>query len=416
MHNFQISESPTQKTIEGILLDIERDVSKNLPESPGLLNGTSGVLLLYINLYHLSKNHSFLEKSLDMMELSVDKLNTFIKKSSDPYIDSLGHGITGIGWILEKLNKIEPVDTCLLNDFEEVIHNTVKNDKLRGSYDLFYGVLGKGVYFLERDPDGASEQGLKQVVDTLWYMYEKHGWQDKFNKKDCPSDTVYNLGLAHGIAGITSFLSKLSVRNIYSDRVDPLLQHSLDWLLRYRNDQLGICRYPSVIVNGDISSYGDLSWCYGDLGVAIAYLQAYKATHQEVLKEEAIKIASLASKRMLEQSTVRMTDDSRLIDPCFCHGSAGIAHLFKRIAQATHYHEFERCSHYWIEQTLTVGRSYSDDTIGGFLEADTDDSKKTVWKKNSGLLTGASGVALCLMSSLPNFNSNWDSLFFTDIN
>lgn len=70
---------------------------------------------------------------------------------------------------------------------------------------------------------------------------------------------------------------------------------------------------------------------------------------------------------------------------------------------------------YWLHICLHQGRNSGlTDSIGGFLGATVGKTRRTKWLKDPGLLNGASGVALCLLSFADDSGNNWDGLFLTD--
>ena len=87
-----------------------------------------------------------------------------------------------------------------------------------------------------------------------------------------------------------------------------------------------------------------------------------------------------------------------------CHGSAGRAHIFNRLYQATGESLFAETALYWFDETLSL-RTPGEGT-GGFLvnEHGTDDALLNV----HGLLMGAAGLGLTLTAACHSIEPQWD--------
>jgi hypothetical protein len=113
-------------------------------------------------------------------------------------------------------------------------------------YDLFNGLVGLGVYALERlasMPDitrPLAVRILERVVDhlrataehkpvgaTWWRGPERMSLHDV---KKMP-EGGYNLGLAQGVAGVAAFLARTCDAGVAVDRARPLLDEAIRWLL-----------------------------------------------------------------------------------------------------------------------------------------------------------------------------------------
>ncbi|HEU4727821.1 MAG TPA: lanthionine synthetase LanC family protein, partial [Kofleriaceae bacterium] len=146
-----------------------------------------------------------------------------------------------------------------------------------------------------------------------------------------------------------------------------------------------------------------VAWCYGDLGVSVALLSAATATGRDDWREDAIELA--------RESARRPPESSQVIDAGLCHGAAGVAHLFNRLAQATGDAELARAADAWFVRTLAMRR---DDAIAGFPRAQPKDGAAG-WEAVPDLLTGASGVALALHAAISAIEPAWDQLLLADL-
>ncbi|MCD7931702.1 MAG: hypothetical protein LUH15_10300 [Tannerellaceae bacterium] len=145
----------------------------------------------------------------------------------------------------------------------------------------------------------------------------------------------------------------------------------------------------------NVPTKSPLSWCYGDLGLGIAFCQAGTVLRKREWIEEGLKVFQLTSIRSFEEDNV--------IDAGICHGSAGIAMIFRRMFCETNYKEFREISLFWLNKTLAF--AHFEDGLAGYK---TFSNNK--WSCDCSLLTGISGIGLVLLSYLEN-EQKWDEMF-----
>lgn len=131
-----------------------------------------------------------------------------------------------------------------------------------------------------------------------------------------------------------------------------------------------------------------LAWCYGDLGIASSIWSAGKTTGNQEWKNKALEI--------FNDSTQRLSmNDTHVNDAGICHGSVGVALIFKRMYIETGQHIFLETAYKWINQTLSFSKY--DDGLAGY---------KAIWwdklVRDFSLLNGISGIGLTFLSFLKN--------------
>ena len=97
-------------------------------------------------------------------------------------------------------------------------------------------------------------------------------------------------------------------------------------------------------------------------------------------------------------------DQTMVIDCGLCHGSAGIAMVFRRLYLETGEKIFYNAWIHWIDFTLNFKRF--DDGLAGYK---TFESYK--WQNDISLITGISGIGLTFLSFIRNDLQEWDELF-----
>jgi lantibiotic modifying enzyme len=206
------------------------------------------------------------------------------------------------------------------------------------------------------------------------------------------------LSLSHGLFSKIVLFSKCYKQNICPKLSKELLEDSIQFLLNCKNPIGSVSVFPSRIIEKSKTNFSRLSWCYGDLGISIALWQAGEALQNKEIKREAIDICLQTTKRFTQEET-------GIEDLGFCHGTAGIAHIYNRMWRYTGIEEFKTAYDYWIQETLKMAKykdglagykSYKSEEFGG-------------WKNDYGLLEGIAGIGLVLHSYLhPEEEPHWD--------
>jgi len=287
-------------------------------------------------------------------------------------------GATRIGWTLSHL--ADGVEVQLVCD---AIDRALSADRFAGEgYDLISGLVGFGVYALERGPAGLPV--LEQIVEALGARAVlRHGglaW---------PDDS-WNLGLAHGVPGVIAMCARASAAGVTGAR--DIVDRATTYLAT-------VAHAPYPAREGE-TARERLAWCYGDLGIASALLGAGLWLDDDRLRGRGLDLALRCAGLGLANVGVR--------DASFCHGAAGNAHLFNRMAQATGESRLADAARAWLGRLLELRTTAP---IAGFphrLEGD-------VLAPSGTLITGAPGVGLILHAAITEQEPCWDRLFLIDL-
>jgi hypothetical protein len=115
--------------------------------------------------------------------------------------------------------------------------------------------------------------------------------------------------------------------------------------------------YPSLALESTDKLYSSrLAWCYGDLGIGFALLHAGRVLQKNDWIDEAIQTFTHAALR-------RNLKQNGLVDASFCHGTAGVAHIFNRLYIDIGIKLFKDASDYWFEETLKMAK-FNDGLVG----------------------------------------------------
>ncbi|HEY0784065.1 MAG TPA: lanthionine synthetase LanC family protein, partial [Thermoanaerobaculia bacterium] len=278
------------------------------------------------------------------------------------------------------------------------------------SYDLVGGLVGLGVYALERLPRPGGRECLERVIALLAARAERtvEGVTWRTPQRYVPADLrgqypegYYNLGIAHGVPGVVALLA--AAETVERWRRD-LLDGAVAWLLA-RQLPDGASRYAYTAAPGDPPTPARLGWCYGDLGVAVALLAAARRAAIADWERAALALARFAASRSPESAET--------VDAGLCHGTAGLLHLFNRAYQATGDPLLCDAALAWFERTLELRRP--GEGVGGFLSWEPDETGKKGWRSAPGLLTGAAGVGLALLAATTTVEPAWDRALLAEV-
>lgn len=315
---------------------------------------------------------------------------------------SFSLGYAGICWSVAHLTKLDLLDADVNELFGEVIE-FLKDDSIQklkqNNFDFMDGGLGLNVFLVDERNVSFGKPHLENCVSQLLQNATLTTGDAKWIDVNDPdaADPVYNLGLSHGIPAIIWFLSLCYMNDVEKQTADELLNKTIAWLLKQKNDSNSPSVFPMKVKASGKSKPSKLSWCYGDLGIASVLWQAGLRLNNSEWKEEGVKIMLHAAKRK------RMEGDTTF-DAGLCHGSAGIAHMFNRFYKETKMEEFEVARMYWLKQTLELATFT--EGLAGYKAWDATNG----WQNEYGLLEGIAGIGLSLLGFLTDDVNelNWD--------
>jgi len=107
----------------------------------------------------------------------------------------------------------------------------------------------------------------------------------------------------------------------------------------------------------------------------------------------------------------RPASETGVVNACFCHGAAGVAHLYNRMYQATGEPKLRAAALYWLERTLGFYR-LARDTGGSWVQGNWDPDERELWTWTGiELVDGVVGVALVLLAAATSVDPSWDRMF-----
>lgn len=355
----------------------------------------------------------------------IERLNEAIERSTKEMAGfGLYGGLCGLGWTVEHVLRMldehlgadESGESPIFGrasfrdpngEIDSALIRRLSSPVKRGLFDLIYGLVGWGVYLLERWPDGSSIEGLQLVIAALEKIAEDVGpgttWLSApevmtTEQRERYPNGYYNLGIAHGVPGVLQFLLRTEKRGIEAPRASRLLERALVWLVAQVDPNRGGARFGSR-VSPDGSWEGSRPvWCYGDLGVGAILLQ--------VGKRNACRDVGAFAREVLERCLELPVDSYRVEDAGLCHGAIGIAHIYNRIYQATGDERFRDAALDWYKRTLAMFKPGTG--VGGYSKCMSTEDGSLVWEPWPAFLDGSIGIALGLLAAVTTIEPQWD--------
>ncbi|WP_257459988.1 lanthionine synthetase LanC family protein [Archangium lipolyticum] len=310
-----------------------------------------------------------------------------------PMEPSLYEGFTGVAWALESLR---PRGEDPSGDLDAALLELLGQAPWDSAYDLVEGLVGLGVYALERLARPSGAPLVERVVERLGELARPLGpgltwwtspeWMRPGLRAHHP-DGWFNLGVAHGVPGVVGVLGAACAHGVAVERARPLLEGAVRWLLAQEDtrDEGG---FPSWMEpGGGRGPVARTAWCYGDPGVAAVLLAVARALGVPEWEARALAIARRAAARRPERT--------RVADAGLCHGAAGLGHLLHRVAHTTGDEALAGAARAWFERALELRRPVHED--------------------GPGLLTGVTGTGLALLAAVGEEEPGWDKVLLASL-
>jgi class I lanthipeptide synthase len=379
-------------------------------ETGTLADGHAGLALFYAYLARAGFGGDAGRIAEEYLDAAIESV------AANQMLPSLYGGFSGVAWAIAHLQDqaLDPAEEDPNEDIDAALLAHLQRSPWRKNYDLISGLVGFGVYALERLPRPSAAACLEQVIARLAETAERRDggttwltdprWLPPWQRAEAPNG-YYNLGLAHGVPGAIALLGAACAADVATASARPLLDGAVAWLLEQRLPEGSPSHFGYWAGPGMKAEPSRLAWCYGDLGLAAALLYAARCVGESGWEHEALVIAHSAA--------ARSPQESRVIDAGLCHGAAGAGHIFNRLYQASGDETYADAARFWYTHTLALhqpGRG-----IAGFLSLEPAGEGQMDWRAEPGLLTGAAGIGLALLAAITPIEPAWDRMLLVAI-
>jgi lantibiotic biosynthesis protein len=334
-----------------------------------------------------------------------DHVATALAAARDSPALGLHGGLAGLAWTIAHLANDEHAQE-ILTTIDAALSRALVHHDWRGQYDLVSGLVGIGIYALERGDAGRPL--VCRILELLYGTAETRGaglaWHTPavhlpdWQREQAP-DGYFNLGMAHGIPGIVAWCARCIAFGVEVVRAKELMVGAASYLLDAEpptaDGRFSAWITPDGVPSGDRARP---AWCYGDLGVAAALLAAAQVDPR--WRDDAVALARACARRP-KHASVR--------DTAICHGTAGIAHTFNRMYQATGDDELGKAARWWLAMTFEMRTDHPHAGFPAF------DGVTRGHRADAGLLAGATGVALALHGMASEVEPLWDRTLLLDL-
>jgi lantibiotic biosynthesis protein len=376
---------------------------------PSLGKGQAGLALLYTWLARTRRMPQADVLARQCLDQAIEALSTQAMNAS------LYGGFTGVAWAAELVDRLLDPDA---EDRSEAVDDALlrllsRADRWSAPYDLIVGLTGLGVYALQRHPRPVAIECLRRVVERLHEcaQHDEHGlywWTppaeilDQESRMQYPSGRA-DLGVAHGVAGAVALLGCICGAGVEQATARPLLEGAVSWLLAHSVPTEAGPTFPVWVAPAFQPSPARCAWCYGDPGIAAALLLAARGVGAAGWEQTAVALACRAAEQPASETGI--------VNANFCHGAAGLAHLYNRMYQAIGEPKLGRAALYWLERTLGFYRR-ARDAGGTWVRGNWDPGRRELWTWTGiELVEGAAGVALVLLAAATSVEPTWDRMF-----
>jgi lantibiotic biosynthesis protein len=380
---------------------------KSSLSEPSLSQGDAGLALFHAAMARSWPDSGHEQRARERLEQAEAAL------AEVPLVPGLYAGFTGVAWAVQH-QMAESGAEDRLEAIDEALLELTGQSPWTHDFDLIHGLAGFGVYAVERLPRPSAALLLGRILDRLEETAERHPegltWRTEPEllheswRRELP-DGGYNLGLAHGVPGIVGLLGLMCRARILQRRARRLLERAVTWLLAQRLAGCDESSYPAWLAPGRTAAPARSAWCYGDPGVAAALLLAARGAGEPAWEREALALARKAARRPVDRAGV--------VDAGLCHGSAGLAHLYNRMAQATGDELLAQAARTWFRRTLEMRREGQG--LAGLTVWTHGEDGELSWNADPGLLNGAAGIGLALLAAIGPHEPDWDRVLLVSI-
>ncbi len=374
---------------------VETEEGPTWPAVPGdektinntLYSGTPGVVLFFLEAYHVTGNRTFLEQA----KAGADYLLATLDKESGA---GLYVGVSGVGFSLAETFKAtgenryrQGVRDCL-SFLREKAQETGKGVQWGETTDIISGNTGTGLFLLYlaeewkddsleelavRVGDRLIEVGIPIEVGTKWAM-------DPQYPRLMPN-------FSHGTAGIAFFLASLYRKTGEKRFLDAALSGAR-YLRSVAKTDGDVCLIFHHEPDGEDLFY--LGWCHGPVGTARLFYRLYQVTEDE----EWMQWVEKGARAILESGIPEQENPGFWNNVGICCGSAGVADFFLDLYRVTEKQEYLNFARKMTVQILD--RATLDDNGMYWVQAEHR-SRPDFLQAQTNLMQGAAGIGLWLL-------------------
>ncbi len=375
------AEKTSYRMLHETLKQINTLLAEQTPKINGYLGGRLGRTLYYFIAGKYQENKVLTSKANACLNEVFADLNGECKFLHGY---NFSGGVAGFAYEINYLQKQGYIDFDCDNDLTDIdtfICNAALKEIEEDNIDFLHGAFGALHYFTSRDKsDLVIRQFVARLCEAITARAIDHPTGIYFQNRSLErlqGAHLADLGLAHGLSGMLLILLEAVVFLDEPMATIDIIKKGISFILSLKQVEGERNFYPNIVnlESGESQFNARMAWCYGDGSVLLLLHRAGRILLQRVYTEEAEKLAPF----VLARNTVTKT----LLDGShFCHGSAGLAQLYRALYKETEEYKYYQAYEHWVRQTVEL--------------AQQDLNRNTYAESRHSLLDGWVGVALVL--------------------
>jgi lantibiotic modifying enzyme len=369
-----------------------RHITYATPHNDSLISGSLGLALYHYHAGTLFGANQDISRAQGLIKNALDRLNNV---EGDEFPTSFASGLAGFCYAFNYFSgrKFIDFDVAEFAELDEYLLEMAISLVRRKDNDYLHGAFGILHYFLSRDKSPFVEKCIGSILDEIHENI--HCKEDYFIQNEFHEDVKnkVDFGLAHGQAGLLLILLQAVEEGYDVERTLGLVNNCISFLLKHLQEPIQdkYSYFPIHVdkESGGLGSLNRLAWCYGDLNICLLLYRMANFLDNSRYR----KVADLVGL----SSIMRVSPEATLCtDSHFCHGSSGIAELYRAFYFMRPLPEYENAYHFWIRKTVDFLRSELDK--GAYINKETN------------LLEGLVGPTLSLLSFVSEEKLDWQKL------
>ena len=246
----------------------------------------------------------------------------------------LHRGAAQIGWTATQLHRSLGLRMTNLQAIDELILAWINDYPAAEDAELLFGVAGLGAYGLDHVSPVLARRIVSGTLQVIGERLERSAEGScvrlkapRWDRPDASRRVGWRaVGVAHGNAGIASFLASVVRSDLgLEDRAQLMLAEVARWLVSVASPD-SVYVFDSYAEAG--RRKGRSSWCHGDPGTALALASVARALDDPRLAGQVQASSDMAARAVLH----RPVSLAGIVDCCLCHGAAFLCYFGQRVS------------------------------------------------------------------------------------
>ncbi|GEM_PF-5566406 len=309
----------------------------------------SGIGGIYMTLQLCRKNGLDVDLACEHVEtVVIEKL-----KRGEVNSFKLADGLMGLTVSIPHECSLGNIKRDLTLQLNKYVSDFSKEYLSRGNLDPLHGASSALIYYLDCNDVSLSKDLDFLVRGIIDQIKENNGVVYALDKGKRDS---LNFSVSHGLLGVLSLVARLNetvyAKTLYTNFVTQQFELALELLMDSSYALKGEL-YPASKRNGQYYYSPRIAWCYGDLSSLIVLLRlSVSLKYPQKTRELKELILNVLSRQDLAYSKVE--------DPFFCHGAAGILFLMRKIEVILNENNFipHDLWHFWQRTAVDLIKKY----------------------------------------------------------